>query len=89
MKKQIKKKNKSHKLVKSKRKVKQDKSIDKRMTFAKIMKLKPEAALVLMENGMHCFGCSMSGAETLEQGALAHGLDADKLVKEINKESNK
>ena len=56
------------------------------MSFAEILSKKPEAAGVLMEKGMHCCGCPMSQMETLEQGACAHGLDADEIVKELNKE---
>ena len=58
--------------------------INKSMTFAEIMQKSPEAAWILMEKGMHCMGCSMAGGETLEQGAIMHGIDADKLVEEIN-----
>jgi hybrid cluster-associated redox disulfide protein len=63
--------------------------ITKNMTFVKIMQKSPEAAWILMEKGMHCMGCSMAGNETLEQGAVMHGLDADELVKEINNKINK
>ena len=59
--------------------------ITKDMTFSEIMLKRPESAVVLMKAGMHCFGCAMAGGETLEQGCLAHGLDPDKMVLEINK----
>ena len=58
--------------------------ISKEMTFAEIMGKNPEAGMVLMNKGMHCIGCGMAMMETLEQGALVHGLDPDKLVKELN-----
>jgi len=60
--------------------------ITKQMTFNEIIEKNPEAVMVLLEKGMHCIGCGMAGFETLEQGALAHGLDADELVKELNKQ---
>ena len=44
----------------------------------------PEAAQVLFEKGMHCVGCGMAGYETVEQGAMVHGIDPDELVKEMN-----
>lgn len=50
------------------------KKISQKMTFAELLNEIPESAEVLMEAGMHCFGCSMSQMETIEQGALAHGL---------------
>ena len=63
--------------------------INKNMTFIKIMQKYPKAAKILMKRGMHCVGCGMAGYETLEQGAVMHGLDADKLVNEINKKIKK
>ncbi|MBU4086980.1 MAG: DUF1858 domain-containing protein [Nanoarchaeota archaeon] len=43
------------------------------------------ARRVLEERGMHCLGCPFASMESIEQGAKAHGLDADELVKELNK----
>ena len=59
--------------------------ITKDILFSELMEKFPEAIEILFEHGMHCIGCTMSSYETLEQGALVHGLDPDKLVKEINK----
>lgn len=61
------------------------KAISKKMTFAEIMEKHPELAEALFEKGMHCIGCPMAMQETLEQGALAHGLNPAKLEKELNK----
>jgi hybrid cluster-associated redox disulfide protein len=58
--------------------------ITKKMSFAEIIQKNPKAAEILFENGMHCIGCAMAINETLEQGAIAHGIDPDKIVKEIN-----
>ncbi len=63
--------------------------INKKMSFSEIMQKAPESAGVLMEKGMHCCGCPMAMQESLEDGALAHGLDADKIVKELNKPKKK
>lgn len=64
---------------------KQNVKITKNMSFAELMEKSPESREVLFNNGMHCIGCSMAMSETLEEGAMAHGLDPDKLVEEINK----
>jgi hybrid cluster-associated redox disulfide protein len=74
--------------MKSKKPSKENK-ITKKMSFAEIMQKAPGAAEILMEKGMHCMGCPMAMQETLEQGALAHGLDPDKLIEEINKKLKK
>jgi hybrid cluster-associated redox disulfide protein len=59
--------------------------ITKGMTFAEVMALFPETMGVFLEHGMSCFGCPMSMSETVEQGAVAHGIDPEKLVTELNK----
>ncbi len=69
-------------------KEKNSKEINKKMSFSEIIEKNPEAIGILFEKGMHCIGCGMAGMETLEQGALMHGLDPDALVKEINKKNN-
>jgi len=63
--------------------------ITKNMSFAEIMEKFPEVTSVLFESGMHCIGCPMAMQETLEQGALAHGLNSDKLIKELNEKLNR
>ncbi len=64
---------------------KMKKKINKKMSFAEIFEKDRELAVVLMEKGMHCVGCPMAMQESLEDGALAHGLNPDELVKELNK----
>lgn len=70
-------------------KEKKKKEITKKMSFNEIMEKEPEAANILMEKGMHCCGCPMAMQESLEQGALAHGLNADEIVKELNEKLKK
>lgn len=70
-------------------KKKQNRKITKKMSFAEIMQKEPEAAEILMGKGMHCIGCPMAMQETLEDGARAHGLDPEKLVREINEKLKK
>ena len=65
------------------------KKITKQISFAKLMQEHPEAIEILLEKGMHCIGCPMSTGENLEQGAIAHGLDPDELVKELNEKITK
>ncbi|MFA7708121.1 MAG: DUF1858 domain-containing protein, partial [Candidatus Pacearchaeota archaeon] len=60
-------------------------SITKQMTFSEIMQKHPEAMMFLMEKGMHCCACHMAAQETLEEGCIAHGLNPDEIVKELNK----
>ncbi|GAG22358.1 unnamed protein product [marine sediment metagenome] len=61
------------------------KEITKKTKFSELMEKHPETAKLLFEKGMHCIGCPMAQAETIEQGATTHGINPDKLVKELNK----
>jgi hybrid cluster-associated redox disulfide protein len=58
--------------------------ITKDTTIGDILRIKPEAAPVLMEIGMHCLGCPSAQGETIEEAAMVHGVDADELVKKMN-----
>tara|TARA_Y100000310_G_scaffold94081_1_gene91717 strand:+ start:11272 stop:11532 length:261 start_codon:yes stop_codon:yes gene_type:complete len=65
------------------------KEIKKDMTIAELVSSNKEAAEKLSEAGLFCGGCPMSQFETIEQGALGHGMDPDKLVKDLNEDSIK
>lgn len=65
---------------------KENKKIDKKMTFAQAIDKNPKIAVELANKGMFCCGCPMAMQETLEQGAEAHGMNIDELIKELNKE---
>jgi hybrid cluster-associated redox disulfide protein len=58
--------------------------ITKKMNIGEIAVNHPETMEVFMKYGMHCIGCMASQFETLEQGCEAHGIDADKMVKDLN-----
>lgn len=59
--------------------------ITKDMGITDIVNKYPETVEIFQSYGMHCFGCMAARFENLEQGALAHGLDVDKLVEDLNK----
>jgi len=59
--------------------------IEKNMTIGEILRLDPTAARNLMGFGMGCVGCPSAQAETLEEAALVHGIDVEKLVEALNK----
>ena len=58
--------------------------ITKDITIGELLRTKPEVAPLLMEAGMHCFGCPTSLGESLEEAAMVHGLDVDDLMGAIN-----
>lgn len=58
--------------------------VNKTMTIGELLQVAPQTAPILMEVGMHCLGCPASQAETLEEAAMVHGLDAELLIEKIN-----
>jgi len=54
------------------------------MTFAELIIEDQGAAEKLAERGLFCGGCPMAQFETIENGAKAHGVDVDELLKELN-----
>ena len=59
-------------------------AVTKDMTIGELLKLDKNVAPILMGAGMHCLGCPASQAETIEEAAMVHGIEADVLVAQIN-----
>lgn len=60
-------------------------SINKETLISEALKMKPNAAEILMRYGMGCLGCPSSQMETLEQAAMIHGINLEELLTELNK----
>ena len=58
--------------------------VTKEMTICQLLMEHPNVAPILFEIGMHCLGCPSAQAESLEDAAMVHGLDAELLVEKIN-----
>lgn len=62
--------------------------ISKDMTFGQLLEQYyekcPQVVEVLMEAGMGCIGCPHSQMESIEEGAIGHGIDPDLLVEKLN-----
>lgn len=58
--------------------------ITKDMTIFEVLQAEPDIAPAFYEFGMHCLGCPVSSAETLEQAAAVHGIAVEDLVKRLN-----
>jgi hybrid cluster-associated redox disulfide protein len=59
--------------------------ISKDMTIGEIVRNFPSSPEVLMSFGMGCVGCPSAQAETLEEAAMVHGMDIEKLLEALNK----
>ncbi len=60
-------------------------AVNKEMTIGEVLTLDRRTAPIFMGFGMHCLGCPVSTAESIQDAAAVHGVDADKLVEELNK----
>jgi len=63
------------------------KSVNKNMSFGRIISSVPESGMIMSKYGLHCIGCMFAYDETVEEGCKAHGFDEktiDSMIKEIN-----
>ncbi len=51
--------------------------------ISEILEECPEAMPKFQELGMHCLGCALATAETLEQACAVHGVDVDEFIIEL------
>ena len=59
-------------------------AITKDMSILEVVQKYPDTVDVFVNAGMGCLGCSAAHFENIEQGAMAHGIDVDQLVKDLN-----
>ena len=52
--------------------------------IAECLQLNPKAADILLEAGMHCFGCAMAHGETIAEAVSVHGEDLNALLEKLN-----
>ena len=59
-------------------------AITKDMSILEVVQKYPDTVVVFVNAGMGCLGCAAAHFENIEQGAMAHGIDVDQLVKDLN-----
>jgi hybrid cluster-associated redox disulfide protein len=65
------------------------KKITKDMLVGEIVAKHPGLVETFFRNGLFCVGCHQAGQETLEQACQVHGIDVNKLLKQLNKPKQK
>ena len=60
-------------------------TINKEMAILETVEKYPQTVPVFQKFGMGCFGWGAARFENIEQGAQAHGIDVDTLMKDLNK----
>jgi hybrid cluster-associated redox disulfide protein len=61
-----------------------EKPINKQMPIGDVVQKYPQTVEVFLRHGLMCFGCAIARFENVEQGAAAHGIDIDALIKDLN-----
>jgi hybrid cluster-associated redox disulfide protein len=59
-------------------------TISKEMPIRQIVQTYPQTVRVFLSHGLMCIGCAAARFENLEQGAMAHGIDVEELLKDLN-----
>ncbi len=62
----------------------QDPKIRKEMSIGEVVQTYPQTIQVFLKHGLMCFGCAIAQFENIEQGALAHGINVNALMKDLN-----
>jgi len=65
------------------------KKITKKDNISEVIRKNPKAAEILFESGLGCCGCPIAQQETIEEGCLAHGIEPDRVIAQLNKASTK
>ena len=58
--------------------------ISKDMPIGEVVEKYPQTVEVFLRHGLMCFGCAVARFENLEQGAMAHGISVELLLKDLN-----
>lgn len=58
--------------------------ITKDMSIGEVVQTYPQTIEVFLRHGLMCFGCAVARFENVEQGAMAHGIPVDDLMKDLN-----
>ena len=59
--------------------------VTKDMGIQDVVEKYPQLVPVFFKFGLGCLGCAAARFESIEQGAMAHGIDVDALIVDLNK----
>ncbi|MEM7819231.1 MAG: DUF1858 domain-containing protein [Candidatus Aenigmatarchaeota archaeon] len=61
--------------------------ITKDTSLGEVVRKYPETINIMFDYGLHCVGCHVALYETIEQGAISHGMtkkELDEMLREMN-----
>ena len=54
------------------------------MPIGEVVQKYPNTIEVFFRHGLGCVGCAVARFENIAQGAMAHGIDVDTLIRDLN-----
>ena len=54
------------------------------MAIGDVIRKYPDTIHIFLKHGLGCVGCAVAHFENIRQGAMAHGIDVDLLMKDLN-----
>jgi hybrid cluster-associated redox disulfide protein len=61
-----------------------ERTITKEMPIGDVVQKYPQTIEVFLRHGLMCFGCAIARFENVGQGAAAHGIDTEALIRDLN-----
>ena len=62
----------------------EQKTITSDMAIGEVVSKYPSTVNVFFKHGLGCVGCAVARFENIQQGAMAHGIDLDTLMNDLN-----
>ena len=61
-----------------------ERTITADMPIIEVVQKYPGTIQVFMQHGLGCIGCALARFENVREGAQAHGIDVEVLIKDLN-----
>ncbi|MBN1812332.1 MAG: DUF1858 domain-containing protein [Anaerolineae bacterium] len=62
----------------------EEKAITADMAIGEVVNKYPSTINIFFKHGLGCVGCAVARFENIQQGAMAHGIDVDALINDLN-----
>jgi hybrid cluster-associated redox disulfide protein len=66
-------------------KMQEEKVITAEMPIGEVASRYPSTISIFFQHGLGCVGCAVARFENIRQGAMAHGIDVDALINDLNR----
>lgn len=58
--------------------------VTKEMSISEVLQMDMGTAPIFLNMGMHCLGCPMASAESIEDACATHGINPDEIIAKLN-----